>query len=115
MPHKDAAGSTVSMLPMASSRSQPAAAAAARSKTPGGSGWPNMAVADLSMPPQRVHGGSASPARTLVRASRVDCLLRPVRCRPGMAVAVQPGETDFGAVSLVALGYRQMTNTSRMT
>jgi hypothetical protein len=32
-----------------------------------------------------------------------------------MAVAVQPGETDIGALSVVALGYLQMINTSRMT
>ena len=54
---------------MASIRSQLAAAAAARSNTPGSSASPNMIVADFKIPPQRVHGGSSSPARTLVRAS----------------------------------------------
>src|SRR6202167_1959249 len=58
----------VALLPIARSRSQRAAAMAARSNTPGNSGWPNMTVADLRMPPHRGHGGSGSPARTRSRA-----------------------------------------------
>jgi hypothetical protein len=38
--HSEAAGSTVSVLPMARNRSQYVAAAAARSNTPGSSAWP---------------------------------------------------------------------------
>ena len=46
-----------------------AAAAVACSNTAGSKASPNMTVADFKIAPQRVHGGSSSPARTLARAS----------------------------------------------
>src|SRR5215472_6653519 len=66
-PHSEAAGSTVSVLPTARNTSQAAAACPARANTSGSSGWPNMTVADLRIPPHRVHPGSSSPAS--IRAS----------------------------------------------
>ncbi len=62
--HSEAAGSTVSVLPTASIRSQPAAARTAPDRTARSSGWPNITVADLSMPPQHSQAGSVSPALT---------------------------------------------------
>ena len=70
-PHSDAAGSTVSVDPIARNRSHCRAACSAREKTPGSSRWPNMTVADFRIPPHRGQSGSSSPASTRASAPAI--------------------------------------------
>src|SRR5215472_19327141 len=69
--HNEAAGSTVRVLPIARNRLAFCAAVAARDSTATSSASPNITVADLSIPPQSVHGGSDSPARTRTNVSAI--------------------------------------------
>ncbi len=64
---REPAGSTVSVVPTARTRSQVVRARLARENTSGDTLWPNIVLAVFRIPPHCRHGGAGSPAP--IRAS----------------------------------------------